>query len=120
MTTIFNPEKKDKLTYGECLGPAMKITDPADATQYLKAYAFIQVALDRGEGNRGGKTAEQIAKSNLGYYAGYYDNETRERVERLFNCNHPIFGAIAEKAPPTPEEAFEMGRKMGAARKRSR
>jgi hypothetical protein len=39
--------------------------------------------------------------------------ETRARVELLFKCAHPVFGAIVEKGQPTPEEAFEMGRKLG-------
>ncbi len=54
-----------------------------------------------------GKTreeAEEIERANLGYWAGYYRPETRERVERLFRCAHPFFGSIAEKGPPTPEQ----------------
>ena len=54
--------------------------------------------------------AEKICKSNLGYYAGYYDNETRARVEKLFLCEHPIFGSIKENGAPTPEEAFNAGK----------
>ncbi|TXH09637.1 MAG: hypothetical protein E6R03_16465 [Hyphomicrobiaceae bacterium] len=46
--------------------------------------------------------------SALGF-AGYYDSETRERVERLFKCEHPIFGAIATKGQPTAELAFALG-----------
>lgn len=39
----FNPENKQELTYGECLEPAMKITDPEDAKQYKEAYIkFIE------------------------------------------------------------------------------
>ena len=92
MKTKFNPENKSKLSYGECLKPAMEITDEADAQQYLADYvAFIQKSLDR-EPNPQGLTAAQIAGSNLGYFAGYYDNETRERVERLFRCSHPGVG----------------------------
>lgn len=57
---------------------------------------------------------ETIQRSNLGYSAGYYDNETRERVERLFKCSHPIFGAIATTPPPSAEEAFKLGEKWAA------
>jgi hypothetical protein len=57
--------------------------------------------------------ALKIQRSNLGYYAGYRDAETRERVERLFSCAHPFFGAIAEKGQPTAEEALEMGKQLG-------
>lgn len=88
----------------------MEITDQADADQYFRDYAkFIQAALD-AEPRGDDMTAVQIAKVNLGYYAGYYSNETRERVERLFRCSHPVFGSIAAKGPPTSEEAFEVGK----------
>ena len=106
--TKFNPNNKDQLTYGECLGPAMRITDKTDAQQYLADYiAFIQRSLDK-EPDPKGKTAEQIAKLNLGYYAGYYDSETRIRVEELFECSHPFFGK-AKQGVPTPCQAFNLG-----------
>jgi hypothetical protein len=90
--TKFNPDNKQTLTYDETLGPAMTITEQADADQYLKAYtAHIQEVMDR-EGGEHPKTAEQVAKTNLGYYSGYYDPETMVRVQRLFRCVHPIFG----------------------------
>jgi len=105
--TIFNPENKETLTYGECLDSAMKITEQYDADQYLRNYIkFIE------KNKEPNTNSIQIAKSNLGYYAGYYDNETRERVEKLFICKHPIFGSIAENGVPTPEEAFNLGIKM--------
>jgi hypothetical protein len=109
MMTKFNPEEKKTLTYGECLKPAMKITEQADADQYLRDYiAYIQVALDKDP--RGdGKTAEEIAKINLGYFAGYYDREIQERVYRLFKTVHPIFG----DSTPTLEEAIAAGLNYG-------
>lgn len=111
--TQFNPENKQVLTYGECLEPAMDITDPEDAKQYKEAYIkFIEKFMTDRE-SKAGQTAEQIANANLGYWAGYYGDEVRERVERLFNCKHPIFGSIAENGSPTPEEAFKMGRDAG-------
>jgi hypothetical protein len=109
--TKFNPENKKTLTYGDCLHPAMKITDEADAQQYLADY----VAYIGDKPRKEGLPAEQIALNNLGYFAGYYDNETRERVERLFKCSHPIFGSIAKRGAPTAEEAFEAGKRMAAA-----
>jgi hypothetical protein len=39
--TKFNPENKEALTYGECLDPAMKITDEADAKQYFADSANV-------------------------------------------------------------------------------
>jgi len=111
--TKFNPEGKEVLTHGDCFHPAMKITEQEDADQYFKEYvAHIQGHLNK-EPNKDGMTAEQIARVNLGYFAGYYDNETRIRVERLFSCSHPIFGN-AKNGTPTAEEAFAVGAKMGS------
>lgn len=87
--TKFNPDNKETLTYGECLSPIFKIVDKADAIQYKRDYiAFIQKALDK-EPNKDGLTAEQIANSNIGYYAGYGSNESRKVIEYLFECAHP-------------------------------
>jgi hypothetical protein len=44
----------------------------------------------------------------LGYFAGYYDHATRERVERLYRCAHPVFGS-ASAGPPTAESAILSG-----------
>lgn len=59
--------------------------------------------------------AERIQRHNLGYFAGYYDHETRERVERVFHCAHPIFGAIASVGAPSIEDVLRMGMEMGKA-----
>ena len=112
--TKFNSENKKTLTYEECLDPAMKITDEADAQQYLTDYVeFIRRGLKKSP-IQTGITAEEIARSNLGYYAGYYDADTRARVERLFCCEHPIFGPIAQNGQPSASEALLAG--MTAAR----
>lgn len=114
--TKFNADDKKDLTYGDCLDPAMKITEQEDADQYLKDYiAYIQTHLDKEKGPHK-NTAEEIAKINLGYYAGYGSNDLCKRVEKLFRCSHPIFGK-AEEGIPTAKEAFELGRKMGAKAK---
>lgn len=103
----FNPTKKrGTLSYEECLDPAMQITTLKEAQHYLAAYVKY---LEQYADNHPTKTAEQVAKDNLGYWAGYFGNEARERIERLFNCEHPVFGRIAENGPPTPEEALQCG-----------
>ena len=108
--TKFNPENKKTLTYDECLSPAMGITDAEDAKQYLAAYIKFQEAnMQEASGKH---TAEEICKINLGYWAGYYNEETRERVEKLFNCSHPVFGSIKLNGYPSAEKAFSMGQQM--------
>ena len=52
------------------------------------------------------KSALEIAKINLGYFAGYYNSEIQQRVNKLFCTTHPIFGSTC----PTSEEAFNMGK----------
>ena len=101
----FNPEKKDDLSFDESLSPAMRITKKEDAERYFNGYVtYIMEKI--GEGR---EEAEFIAKENLGYYAGYYDNKTRERVEKLFSCAHPIFGSVKENGHPTVMEALHAG-----------
>lgn len=94
----------DDITLGDKYAPAMKITDQAEADIYFER--CVEHAMRFGEAR---ELAESAERTNLGYYAGYYDSETRRRVESLFRCAHPAFGAIAQKPPPTPEEAFTMG-----------
>lgn len=96
-----------RVCIGKRYGPAMTIQSQAEADEFfegLVSYAMRAYGVSREE-------AEEVERTNLGYYAGYYDAETRGRVERLFKCEHPFFGAIAERGQPTPEEAFEMGKK---------
>lgn len=100
-------ENVPELNYRE----AVEITDPNEAADYfeqLVRYYMSVKSCSREE-------AERVQRSNLGYFSGYYDQETRERVERLFNCVHPIFGSSAH--PPSPEEAFRLGSQMGEAMK---
>lgn len=112
--TEFNPENKEVLTYGECLKPAMEIVDRFAAAQYKRKYiAYTQKFLDE-EPRDDGMTAEEIVNTNLGYFAGYYDDETRSRIEDLFICSHPVFGNIAD-GKPTSDEAFNDGIKKAKA-----
>ena len=95
----------EEMTYGETLGSAMEITDPEEANEYLR------VMVERGIWREGlsREVAEKNAKSNLGYFAGYCDTETRIRVNRLFAAVHPVFGNNF----PTAKEAFEKGVELG-------
>lgn len=95
----------EHISLGDKYGPAMTIEDQAGATAYFERCVEHHVrafGVPRAE-------AEAVERANLGYWAGYYDNATRERVERLFDCAHPYFGRIAEKGPPTPAEALAAG-----------
>lgn len=96
-------------TYGDVYGPAMKIRSKKKAAEYLKALVahIMKDAEDAKYKTPEGALA--LAKSNLGYYAGYYDHATMTRVYKLFSTQHPIFG----KTVPTMEEAFLKGQELG-------
>lgn len=96
------------ITIGDKYGPAMEIDDQDEADRYFEK--CVQHTLSFGYKDYDRAKAEQIERSNLGYYAGYYSHKVRERVERLFRCTHPIFGS-ASNGPPTDREAFEVGQK---------
>lgn len=99
-----------KITIGEKYRPAMKITKQEEASSYF--LRCVQHSMTAHGFSL--EEAESVERQNLGYFAGYYDTKTRERVERLFSCQHPIFGAIATEGAPSNEEAFDAGKKMAA------
>lgn len=82
----------------------MAMTDQATADAYFEE--CVRHTMRHGPSR---EEAESIERQNLGYFAGYYDQETRERVERLFKCAHPVFGAITTNGAPTPREALAAG-----------
>ena len=79
--------------------------------QFLNAY--VTSILDLNESVTNYEDALNIAKSNLGYFAGYYDRETYDRVNKAYGAVHPVF-----KTNPfdiAPEEAYRIGLEMGKA-----
>ncbi len=91
---------------------AIKVTEQivADAT-----FALLVEEAMSSEDRPTRPDAERLVRENLGYFAGYYDDETRARVEKLYNCVHPIFGKIAEHGAPSSAEAFQLGKELGSS-----
>ncbi len=52
---------------------------------------------------------DKAVRQNLAYMAGYCGTDVRERIEKLFKCEHPVFGSIAEMGVPTSRESFMCG-----------
>lgn len=92
-----NPMPAD-ITIGDKYGPAMTIADQAEADAYFERCVAHSIAHGRSRSD-----AEYVERCNLGYYAGYYDHETRVRVERLFGCAHPVFGCATTPRVGTTE-----------------
>lgn len=93
-------------TIGDILRRCLKCTTVEEAVVFLKEY----------EEHVGDK---DLAWKNLGYVFGYLDNEERERMYQLFPVNHPFFGpGFGRGKDPTPQEAFDAGKKMGEYQRR--
>jgi len=104
-----------EVTLRDKYGPAIKTVDQEEADAYFKD--LVEHSMSAFGKTR--EEAENVKRQNLGYFAGYYDSEARRRVEKLFTCEHPIFGSIAEKGPPTNEEAFIAGVRSASGLKNS-
>lgn len=84
---------------------AMRVQTKEEARAILEDYV-AEILKARRTTRR---IARKIAKRNIGYFAGYTDAETAERVWRLFGTRHPVFG----RRWPSPRRAFELGIKWG-------
>jgi len=98
-------------THKQKYEPAMKITEQAVADTYFEELIEYQMTF----GGTTREQAEEIERQNLGYFAGYFDHETRLRVEALFHCKHPVFGAATD-GEVSPMQAMAIG---GAEAKRA-
>lgn len=102
-----------QLTFGEKYDPAMRITDQAEADGYLEL--CVKHTMELAGVSR--EEAERLERMNLGYWAGYFDHETRQRVERLFKCEHPFLGPAGDQ-PADPRDVFIKGLLWGIERGR--
>lgn len=109
-----------KITIRDKYGPAMEMKTKAEADAYFAKLVEHNCRCQDIEGKEPDEVeAVRVEKINLGYYAGYYDQETRARVEELFDCAHPYFGKLAMNGPPSPETAYNIGAAIGGAMRRS-
>ncbi len=94
-------EATEAITLGDAYGSAMDIDNAVDAGIYLRA--LVRYIERVGPATQ--TSAEIQARGSLGYWAGYYDHETRQRVEELFNCEHPVLGKARDE-PVSANAAF--------------
>lgn len=69
----------EKITIGEKYNPAMECENQEEANAYLEA--CIEHSLLQGFSR---EEAEQMERSNIRYYAGYFKDEITDRVRSLF------------------------------------
>ena len=99
-------------TIGDIFNKALsfaKYHDKEGANNFLKAYASY--IYNENSDVKSFDEALQMAKNNLGYFAGYYDKQTCDLIYETYVTEHPIFG----KNPfgVSPEDAFLAGLEAG-------
>lgn len=88
------------ITIGDKYRPAIEVTTKEEAAAYFERCVEHCMSFDKTR-----EEAERIERINIGYFAGYYDYATRQRIEALYGAPHPVFGS----SQPTAEEAFNAG-----------
>ena len=107
-------ENKKYETMGEIFDLANSLAKEgikSKCEDFLITYATS--ILDANESVTNYEEALNIARSNLGYFAGYYDRKTYDRINKAYGAIHPVF-----KTNPfdiAPEEAYRIGLEMGKA-----
>jgi hypothetical protein len=111
---------KDGANIGDLYNPAIEIAKTGDkekAKRYFDAlvsHALEYSKIETPEEDISKDEMERIVHSNLGYWAGYHDKGTIEKVHKVYGSSHPIFG----NSTPTPSEAFNMGLEFGRKSKK--
>ena len=83
-------EGKTYSTFDEIFLECLRLAEQKSpkTQEFFEAYInYISV-----ENNCTYEEAEKIAKSNIGYYAGYCGRETTELIYKTYNTKHPILG----------------------------
>lgn len=95
-------------TYGDLYDPAMDVQTKEEAAAYFKKLQDYNSGKGVPEA-----ASENFLKVNLAYWAAYGGDERRERIERLYDCEHPYYGKISEYGRPTLEEIAELSINRG-------
>lgn len=104
-------EGKNLNTIGEVFDEAVHCAKTGKASDFFKAY--VEHIFNVNDKVNTYAEAEEIAKSNLGYFAGYYDKETIDIIYKTYQCSHPILGD--KPYDVSPQEAFKKGVEYGKA-----
>ena len=98
-------------TFGEVFNKALELAkeNKNEAQEFFKQY--IQFILEDNDKVNTIEEAERIAKSNFGYFAGYYTQEVCDIIYETYQCSHPIFGD--KPFSVSPEEAYQKGLELG-------
>lgn len=101
---------KNLKTIGEVFDMALKLakTDKEEAKEFFKEYINWISMVNHYSWDK----STEIAKSNFGYFAGYYNPEVCNIIYKTYQCSHPIFGDKPFEVDP--EDAYKKGLEMGS------
>jgi len=88
-----------------------KIGDKTECEEFFRQYIDYIVS----ETGITVEEATERAKSNFGYFAGYFSEEIRKLIEDTYEAMHPIFGSVDNHV--TPDQAYQLGLEMGKKHK---
>jgi hypothetical protein len=97
----------DNMTYGETYGRAVEIAlhgSKEEAEEWFAALVERNVRLTGVTRDQ----AEYVERTNIGYWAGYYDESARRAVASVYGAIHPIFG---NDFAPSADKALEAGKR---------
>lgn len=105
-----NYRGKNYNTIGEVFNLALKLAKE-DPSGEAKDFFYEYVNYISTTNHYSWDKSIEIAKSNLGYFAGYYNQEVCDIIYKTYQCSHPIFGD--KPFDVSPEEAFNKGKECG-------
>lgn len=92
-----------------------KCTKKKQAKDFFTAYIYYLYNVNTREDIPTIEYAEQCAKKNFGYFAGYYGDDVRKKVYKYFEAVHPVFG---NRYNITAKEAFYAGVQRAKAKEK--
>ena len=99
-------EGKTLKTMGEIFNTALDVAKTGNSDR-CQAFLTSYVEYIVSESNCNIAEAEMISKSNLGYFAGYYNSEVYETINKAYGAVHPVFGG--NPFDISPEEVYKWG-----------
>ena len=92
----YDNERIDSMNMGDVCAFVKDVADncPERAKEAIERYAkWLQYSAARRGVKRSLKEARDIAREHIGWYIGYYDNDERVRLEKVFkDAFHPLWG----------------------------
>lgn len=103
-----NYRGKELKTIGEVFEVALQLAK--ENTKEAEEFFYQYVQHISSSNNWSWDKSIEVAKSNLGYFAGYYDRKTYDIIHKVYDAQHPIFGC--NPFDLTSEEAFNKGKEL--------